>query len=222
MQVADCYIHVNYRSLDGPEFEQLSKRLFDEANRLARVVKRAQQVDFTFEQGTIIQRIVVIGVVLHIVSQYHDLRESVKEMVRDSETFSTQVIKTFHHVTNTTTANDIYRRTASKDLNRLRRIISNVDQIAYGHVPVSELSPLREQIIRDLAGLARANPDDTEIERLFHLLPKDRIPDFPKTPRDAVLMDVPRREPTEGPLGVRSVEERPRAPRRKFHRRFFI
>ena len=221
MQVADCYIHVRYRRLEPREFERLSNELFEVATDLARTVRRAHDLDFTFEEGSLIQRILLAGTFLFTgldaASHYHDLRESIVEMVHDGETFSDYAIKRFHELTNTTPKQEVYKRTTSRDMNRLHRIVSNFDKAARGNMSRTGLLHARSEVIHDVAGLARANPDDPEIETILHLLPRDRIPDLPSTPLDAIAIDE--RDHEHRPLFHEEPEAvaRPR-PRRRFHK----
>ena len=227
MQVTDCYIHVNYPHVRSQGFEELSERLLGVALELARNVKRGHDVDYTFEEGTLLQRIVVIGWLglgISSVAQYHNFRSSVIDMVNDAAIFSGFGIDRFHELTQTTAANDIYKRTTSRDLNRLRRIVAAVDQIGEGGMPRSQLSSIRSRIIHDLAGLAHANPDDAEIGKLIHLLPRRQIPDLPDTPIEAILFDE--NEIKEYIMADRASAERLplelRRPRRRFHKRLSI
>jgi len=221
MQVADCYIHVRYRRLEPREFERLSEKLYEVATNLARTVKRAHDLDFTFEEGSLIQRILLAGTFLFTsldaVSHYHDLRESIIEMVHDGETFGDYAIKRFHELTNTTPNQEVYRRTTSRDMNRLHRIVSNFDQAASGNMSRTGLLHARSEVIHDLAGLARANPDDPEIDTILHLLPRDRIPDLPRTPLDAIAIDEQDIEHRPALHDEPEVVAR-RRPRRRFHK----
>jgi hypothetical protein len=221
MQVADCYIHVKYRRLRLGEFESLSEQLYGVATDLARNVRRARDLDFTFEEGSLIQRILLAGTFLaaslDAVSHYHDLRESIIEIVHDGETFSDYAIKRFHELTNTTPNQDIYKRTSSRDMNRLHRIVSNFDQAASGNISPTGLLHARSEVIHDLAGLARANPDDPEIEKLLQLLPRDRIPELPSSPAEAIAIDEEEFEPRM-PVPEPEVEPPPRQARRRFHK----
>jgi hypothetical protein len=223
MQVADCYIHVEYRHLRANEFNALSERLLGVATELAGGVRRGRDLDFTFEEGTLLQRIALWGSLtmssLDFLSHYHDLKKSVIEMVHDGEEFSNAAIKKFHELTNTTPNNDIYRRIASRDMHRLRRIINSFDQAAAGDIPSFELPHVRSQVIHDLAGLARAHPDDPEVAKIFHLLPRDHIPNIPRSPRKAIEIDDAEFEDRRPPFA--GVGEPPpvRRPRRRFYRR---
>jgi hypothetical protein len=221
MQIADCYIHVQYRRLRPGEFESLSEQLYEVATDLARNVRRARDLDFTFEEGSLIQRILLAGTLvatsLDAVSHYHDLRESIIDIVHDGQTFSEYAIKKFHELTKTTPSQDIYKRTSSRDMNRLHRIVFNFDQAASGNLSPTGLLHARSEVIHDLAGLTRANPDDPEIEKFLNLLPRDRIPDLPSSPAEAIAIDeeeFERRMPVPEP----DAEPPPRRARRRFHK----
>jgi hypothetical protein len=221
MQVADCYIHVRYHQLAPREFNRLSDRLYHVATNLSGVVKRAHDLDFTFEEGSLIQRILLAGTLLasslDAVSHYHDLRESVVEMMHDGEQFSEWAIARFHQETKTTPNQEVYKRTTSRDMNRLRRIVSNFDQAASGNMSHSGVLHARSEIVHDLAGLARANADDPEIQRILHVLPRDRIPDLPSDPLEAIAIDE--REQKHRPSFHEEPELPPRhRPRRRFHK----
>ena len=231
MQVADCYIHVPYRRLSRQEFEQLSERLLGVAVELARSVKRGRDMDYIFEEGTLFQRIVVIGgiglAIYSGVAQYHNFRTSVIDMLHDAKSFSDYSVEKFHDLTHTTPADNIYKRTTSRDLNRLHRIVSSFDDMSQGHVPPSELAAIRRRLIHDLAGLARANPGDPEIAEVMRHLPKGPIPDLPDTPIEAIRMDEGELERGTSEGGEprsppRAIEEPRRAPRRRFHQRLAI
>jgi hypothetical protein len=222
MQVADCYIHVKYRELRLGEFESLSDKLYEVATELAPIVKRAHDLDFTFEEGSLIQRILLVGTLisssLDAASHYHDLRESIIEMVHDGETFSEYATKRFHELTNTTPSQDIYKRTSSRDMNRLHRIVSNFDRAAGGNISPTELLHARSDVIHDLAGLARANPNDPEIETILHLVPRNRFPDLPSSPAEAIAIDDTEPEHRRRFHEEPEVGLHPRRPRRRFHR----
>jgi hypothetical protein len=64
-----------------------------------------------------------------------------------------------------------------------------------------------------LAGLARANPDDPEIAKFMHLLPKKRIPNLPSTPMEAIKIN--QAEDRKRPVKERSETEQSVAPRRR-------
>lgn len=214
MQVADCYIHVRYQRLSRDEFDELSKRLLDEARNLAAIVRRGRDMDYTFEEGTLFQRIVLVGSLglstLTLMSQYHNLRLSVQEMVQDGEAFSNYAIGRFHKLTDTAADQEIYKRTTSRDMNRLRRIVSNFDAISEGHVPQRELSTVRRGVIHDLAGLARANPDDPEVAEIMDHLPTDQIPNLPVTPDEAIWLDDRAPKLREFEIEERDFATRPR------------
>lgn len=222
MQVADCYIHIKYRRLRPGEFEILSEQLYGVATSLAQTVRRGHDLYYTFEEGTLFQRIVMVGGLLlgtaEVLSHYHDLRESVIEMVHDGETFSEYAIKKFHELTNTSSSQDIYKRTSSRDMNRLRRIVSNFDQAASGNITPTGLSHARSEVIHDLAGLARANPDDPEIEKILHLLPRDRIPEIPSSPAEAIAIDEEEFEPRASFPDEPELQAPPRRARRRFYK----
>ena len=227
MQVADCYIRVKYRRLSEEEFNGLSERLFNMATGLAEGFERGQELDFTFGEGTIWMRLLLLGNLmvtgLDFASHYHDLRESVKDMVHDGEQVSDYAIHKFHEITNTKRKDDIYKRTSSRDMNRLRRIITRFDQASGGNIPRSELPHIRREIIHDLAGLARANPDDPEIAKIFHLLPRDRIPGIPTSPHEAIAIDDTEFEHKPKPHDDEpQAEPTPSRPRRRFHQQMII
>jgi hypothetical protein len=219
MQVADCYIHVRYRRLEPGEFETLSEQLSEVATEVARTVKRAQELDFTFEEGSLIQRILLVGTflfsALDAASHYHDLRESVNDAVHDEKTLSDIAIRKFHQITHTKPSQEIYKRTSSRDINRLHRIVSSFDKIAVGNVSRKEASEIRRHVIHDLAGLARENSNDPEIEKILHMLPNDRIPGLPKTIAAAIALDET--EPAHRAKAHEDVEH----PHRQTHRRRF-
>lgn len=162
MQVADSYIRVSYRRLNRQEFEELSERLLNAARNLAPEVRRSRNIDYTFEEGSLFQHIVLIGGIglgtISAVAQYHNFRLSVIEMIEDAQNFGKYSIDQFHKLTNTTPADDIYKRAIPRDLNRLRRIVAGFDEIESGNVSPLRLQSIRDGIIHDLAGLARANP----------------------------------------------------------------
>jgi hypothetical protein len=232
MQVADCYIRVRYPRLGETEFEELRERLVGAATELAHSVKRSKALDFTLEEGTLRQRLLLIGGIAlgayNIVATYHDFRESAIEIIHDAESFSAAVIDRFHKLTGTTQTDELYRRTTSRDVNRLRRIVAAVDQVSTSHVAGTELSSIRQQVIHDLAGLARENPDDLEIAAIIAHLPKDPIPDLPTTPIEAIAFDdkerkwiregMAYRKETLPPL-LSTGREGTVAPRRRFHAR---
>ena len=166
------------------------------------------------------------------VLSYHGLLKSIKDIIHDGETFSNFLINRFHRITHTTPADHIYKRTTSRDMNRMRRIIVSFDEAAKGPLPRSELVRARSQIIHDLAELARANPDSPDIAAILHALPTELIPKLPKSAAEAIAMDEiehqhaeftsetiqqfeQQPEPVEG-------EARPSRPRRRFHRRVTI
>lgn len=229
MYVADCYIHVKYRALRPNEFEWYSEIFLEVATTLVTVVKLGKELDYTFEEGTLLQRTAVIGGLalggLDIASRYHDLRESIIDAIRDQHTLSTLAIDKFHELTKTTPADDIYKRVTSRDMNRLNRIITIFDQIEAGNVPHSELPRIRKELIHDLAGLARANPNDPEIAKLMRLLPEQPIPDLPRSPTEAILAEEHEWERKEYPFLEQhgeAVEHRPIRPRRQYHTRISI
>ena len=100
MKVADCYIHVQYRRLDTQEFVELRERLVNVATELARTVKHSHDLDFTLEEGTLRQRLLLIGGLAlgayHLVATYHDFRESLVELIHHADCFSGAVIDRFH------------------------------------------------------------------------------------------------------------------------------
>jgi hypothetical protein len=222
MQVADCYIHVEYRNLTRDEFSYFSEHLFRIATNLASNVKRGQELDFTFEEGTLIQRILLAGTLmmstLDFVSHYHDLRQSVIDMVHDGETFSQKAIEEFHHFTKTTPHNDIYTRTSSRDMNRLSRIVEGFDRAVDGDIPRSELPHIRAQVVHDLAGLARANPNDPQIANIIHALPKGHVPGLPRSPADAIAIDDAEFEHKRPDFEEPEYVPVPRRSRRRFHK----
>lgn len=219
MQVADCYISVEHPQLRSGEFERLSNQLYDVATELAPVVKRAHDLDFTFEEGSLIQRILLAGTFLmtslDAASHYHDLRESVIDAIHDEQKLSSLAIKKFHEITRTKPNQEIYKRTSSRDMNRLHRIVSGFDRVTAGNVSHREQSDIRDEVISDLAGLARANPNDPEIDKIMHLLPKRQFHELPRSAAEALAMDSHRiRRPIYEPR-----EERPSQPhRRRFHK----
>jgi hypothetical protein len=148
------------------------------------------------------------------------------DMVHDGEEFSNYAIKNFHELTDTKPNDEIYRRTSSRDMNRLRRIIDRFDQAIDGNVPSSDLSHVRRQIIHDLAGLARANPDEPEIANIFHVLPRDRIPNLPSSPLEAIAINETEFE-TEFEHKIPSPKEpepkpSPRRPRNRFYKEIVL
>jgi hypothetical protein len=190
MQVANCYIRVTYRDLDRSEFQELSRTLYHEAEALAALVKRGEYFDYALEQGTLFQRIVVVGMMLiGGLVKYHDLRESVIQMSHDAETFGTKSFDVFHGITRTTEKHDLYKRKTSRDLSRVNRIIGSFDAVEEGHLSRLERQGIRQQVIHDLAELVRSNRNDPEIAKFIELLPKGEIPDFPQTPEQALRMD---------------------------------
>ena len=229
MYVADCYIHVKYRPLEPNEFERYSDALLEVAKELAIFVKRGQELDYTFEEGTLLQRIALIGGLvlggLEVASHYHDLRESIIDALHDQHKLSTLAIDEFHKLTKTTPADHIYKRMTSIDLNRLRRIIHRFDELASGNISPSELPRIRSEVIHDLAGLARANPDDPEIAKLMKLLPKHQIPNLPLSPEGAIRIDEREWEHTKYPFTDHDkevVQEVPIGHRRRYHTRIGI
>jgi hypothetical protein len=194
VQIADCYIHIHYRSLRRDEFDKFSEELQRVAVNLAtNVVKRGQEVEFTFEEGTLLQRILVWGSLalgaIDFASHYHDLRESIADATHDEKTFSDWAIGEFHKITHSVAANEIYRRTSSRDLNRLRRIVSNFDKVSNSRLSSHHLRRIRDDVVHDLAGLARANPHDPEVDQVLRALPSHEIPDLPKSVDEAIDMD---------------------------------
>jgi hypothetical protein len=228
VQVADCYVHVKYRELYPQEFDRFSRRLLEKAGELAQDVRRGMDLDFTFEEGSIYTRAVVIGQLLFAVSTYHELRLSVNDLFHEGETFSNYMMTEFHQLTNTAADDNIYTRTTSRDMNRVSRIVHSFDEAAKRQVPPSELAHVRSQVIHDLAGLARANPDSSDVTNILCILRKGPIPDLPKSPAEAIANDEieyrydkfpyeEHEEPDRAATGVLSDR-----PRRRFHKRLAI
>jgi hypothetical protein len=227
MQVSECYIRVRYPPLSKLEFDGLSERLFRVAIDIAQVVGHGREIDFTLEEGTLWQRILVNGALLlgiySGVAQYHEFRESVIQMVRDGHAFSSYERNRLHELTDTKPTDAVYKRTVSRDVNRLRRIISAFDHVTEGRAPVTKLPSIRRQVIHDLAALARANPNDPEIADFIRSLTKDPIPDLPDAPRAAIYMDDQERRrglsyPADFRLEGQVVHPRPTRRRRRFHK----
>jgi hypothetical protein len=113
------------------------------------LVKRGQDIDFTLEEGTLLQRSLVWGSLtlgaLDFASHYHDLRESVADAIHDEKTFSDWAIAEFHKITHSEHAREIYRRTSSRDLNRLQRIASNFDRVSGSRVSPDEIRHSRRR-----------------------------------------------------------------------------
>jgi hypothetical protein len=122
-----------------------------------------------------------------------------------------------NELTGTTPNQEVYRRTTSRDMNRLHRIVHSFDQAANHNLSRTGLLQARSEVIHDLAGLARANPDDPEIDTILHLLPRDRIPDLPDTPLDAVAIDE-REHEHRPPLHDEPEPVARHRPRRRFHK----
>jgi hypothetical protein len=144
MQVADCYIHVKYRPVRSPDFRELSDTLLKAAIEHAQTVTRARELDFTLDEGSLFHRLVLWGHLfafdIGVLSHYHDLTESISDMVHQGEAFSNSAIDEFHQITHTTQKQVIYKRTSSRDMNRLYRIVDNLDRVSRGNVPRSELA----------------------------------------------------------------------------------
>jgi hypothetical protein len=141
-------------------------------------------------------------------------------MVHDGEEFSDKAIKEFRKLTGAQTDQDVYKRTTSRDMNRLSRIVWSFDVASTKRLNPHELGNIRAQLVHDLAGLVRANPDDPDVEAIFHAIPRHSIPGLPRSPADAVEADAFNfhhkthhvRDPDEAP-------PRSGRPHRQFHQR---
>lgn len=228
MEVAECYIRVRYPRLSRDAFDELSEHLLGVATDLSRAVERGREMDYLLEEGTLWQRVKIAGGILLGVytaaAQYHDFRKSLPCIIQDGQMFSSHMIDEFHKIRGTEPTDTLYKRTVSRDMNRLRRIVLEFDKASDGRLPPAEITEIRNRIIHDLARLVRANPNDPEIAALIDSLPGGPIRDLPHTPRNAIKMDVMergRRSRRSGDFELEAQEPRPARVkrRRRFERR---
>ena len=224
MRIAQLEVYVEFRPLELAEFDRLSRELLARAVDLAReTVPQATELELTLEDGSLFHRIVVYGWLflvptIEVTSHYHDLRESVVDIVHDGRDFSQGAMDNFHKVTHAAPAQVIYKRTVSEDVERLHRILDNCERVARG-VPYSQMAKMRRTIVHDLAELARANPNDPEVQKIIDSLPRAIFPKLPTTPQEAI--DLDRRRSKSPQPKMQKAPHRP-PPRHSFKERVRI
>ena len=223
MELANLYVRAESQGVKRAEFEVMAKHLEEIISRLGREFLRRLRVEgeseliYYLEQGSLIGSARIIGAAVLAtyvtISQYPAFRNGVIQLYEDARTMGNAAIEEFKRITRAREQEIIYRRTISRDVNRLRRIVENIDFLSSGHVPESEAVACRDAIASDIAGLHRAHPEDHSIERLLDLVPRRRIPPIPERMDGIMEMDERRRwlqAPGEEPAGARVIAHRPR------------
>lgn len=191
MLVVDTYIHAEHGPVRKDTFDRMAITLEQSALQIAREsFGRGYELEFLIEEGTLWERVRVFGPklirILEVVIVLDSAPSAIADLVEKSHRVGESIIEEFRNVTNTAPHQIIYKRTTSRDVNRLARIMRNVDALSSGNLSRADAARIRDRIIVDLAGLARSNPDDEGVQKLMDQLPTRHLPGFPETPPEAI------------------------------------
>jgi hypothetical protein len=193
MELANFYVHARFPEVSRSEFEAMATRLEERVVVLGRSFARRHEAReseliYYFDEGSLVGRAKIIGGlalgVYVAISQYPEFRKGVTELYEDARAFGTAAVQEFRHVTGVREQDILYQRRISRDVNRLHRIVENVDLIASGLVPESDAMRYRDAIVSDIAGLQKSHPTDVSIERLLEVVPGRQLPPMPKNIHD--------------------------------------
>jgi hypothetical protein len=195
MLLADTYIHVEFP--DRKEFNALAVQLKKPVLSFAKeVFKGDGKLEYLLEEGTLIQRVRVIKTLAYLlgaIAGYHELRESVIDIYKDTSWFADVVIERFHKDTHTKPSDVIYERKIPSDVKRLYRVVQNADYAQNQTVSPKERRLISENIISDIVGLYYSNPNDEGVQLLLDNLPKKQIPELPNSVAEISQIDQRRR-----------------------------
>jgi hypothetical protein len=234
MELADFYIHARFRELSRSEFENMARLSEEYIIGHARAFSERHgpthesEFIYYFDEGSLKQKAKIIGgLVLATyvtLSHYSDFRKSVIELYDDARAFGDAAVQEFQNATGVIEEDILYRRSVSRDVNQLHRIVKNVDLLTSGHLPETEAMEYREAIASDIVALQLAHPIDYSIQRLLEVVPRRHLPFVPRNIDDLVAIVTQRRwekEELEVPAGKRRPRGRlppARVPRYRYER----
>jgi hypothetical protein len=198
MLMGEVYIHAEF--LERFEFPRLASSLEHRIVRLAKeIFVEGVEIEFILEDGSLIERTKVIGkrlaIAITVVAGYHEFRESVIYIYDDAQKFGRLVIEEFYQITETSPSNIIYKRWVPSDINRLRRIVENVDR-SQGTRRLDRQEQI-DKIVADIAALSRSNQDENEsVQHILDLIRREKVPELPKSIEE--IAEINEREERRG------------------------
>lgn len=219
MEVADAYVRASYLVGTEKEFNNLAQALEARVILVARgYFNEGVELNYLLEEGTLLGRVKVIGALIGAiyvaVSQYPDFRQGVLKIHEDAKAFGEAVVQEFKSVTGITNEHILKKRTMSRDVGALYRIVRNLDGLRTSS-PERQRT-LKQRIIADLARLCRSYPHDHEVLELLALLKAEELPDLPQTPQEIIAADENRRrkrqelKKEQEPITATGTKPRPR------------
>jgi hypothetical protein len=192
MNIGDVSISANFRNLEEREFRELALSFEQRISIVSPEIYRAHaKIEYSFEEGSLKSRVKAIlagSLILYgAVSEYPSFRDGVIKLHHDAITFGHTIVQEFKSVTGVKDKDIGFKRTMSRDVNRLYRITTNIDALERPTSPF-EKNIIREKIITDIAGVCLANPYDEAIWNIINILPRDKIPGLPKTSDEAIAV----------------------------------
>jgi hypothetical protein len=204
MKLLDTYVRVESPEINEQRFRRLAtilqERLIPICRNFSETVGISGESEFVYylEQGSIINRNNIVSALLATyvtLGGYHDFRESVIQLYEDVRSASSAIVNEFKNVVGSKESDIRYKRTESRDVKRLYRLVQNVDLLSSGHRFLPETRPRQAaQIVTDLAGLLRSNPNEPELRGVLDIIPQtDHIPPIPRDPDEVLALDRRRR-----------------------------
>lgn len=228
MKVTNISIRVRHGSLSESEFRILRRKLEAESiDQARRIFGHGYDFDFDLEEGTLWERIKIVGpllVFMSAVNTIDDFPSKVVDLTHKVENLYQDVRKTFLRTTNSKSSDVLYDRTRSTDVATLRRIAENLGQLQYGDLSKARRTMIGEEIAVDVARLYRSDGDDGGIQLLLDRLPTPKLPGLPRSPREVVEWaeeQRPRELPEQRKMlaGPERRTAKIRKPRNKYHNR---
>jgi hypothetical protein len=198
VELVSAYVRADFPEIQESEFDELARSLAERIASISRDfasrVKAKDELDLIYDldQGSLINIAKVFGALMAtyvFISQYPNFRNGVIQIYEDARAAGESIVQEFKNVTGIKERSIRYERTTPRDVNRLLRIIQNVENPS-GEIPESVR---RDAIIADLARLHRQNPDDPTIQRVIDIIPKDQAPPIPRRLEDILALDERRR-----------------------------
>jgi hypothetical protein len=197
MKLAELYLRAE-RPI-GAEFEGVAAELERKAVELAReIFVQDVTVEFELRDGSIVERVKVVGqrlvIVGGLVSTYHGLRESVIDIYHDARWFGEVAAEQFQQVTHTPKTAIQYKRMIPTDVERLNRIIENADMMQDAQLSPAARAQRINSIAADITGLSVSSRREIETGALIKALPWDKVPEGPDTVIEAVKLEEQRKK----------------------------
>ena len=221
ISVAATYIHTTRHIYEESQFAD-RRQSFENGlkSTTANIYGQGFDIMLYIDEGeTYLNILVGVAALTTILSQSPDAIENVSKYGRKALIYGSEVINKAREEFKLSEGEVNWKQRRRGDVKKVLSVVENAELLRQGQLHEDELSTARHELNRNLYRLRRIVSDPDELKPLLGLLPHDREPGLPRTPREIIRPRIARRLVAES--GARALEAPESVSRRPPRRRVY-